>query len=110
MGAGKKANRPAVANAVEKTDGALVVDGIEVNVAAEDFDDFEITECMAALSDPHAEDGERLTATVRMFRLVFKGDYRRIKDELRAKHGGRLSNECMGDFLNRVIEAAKAKN
>ena len=98
MGAGKKSDKP------------TVVDGIELNVTAEDFDDFDITECMAALADPDAEDGEKLTATVRMFRLVFKGDYQRVKDELRAKNGGRLTNECMGDFLNRVIEAAKAKN
>ena len=98
MGASKKSDKP------------TVVDGIQLNVTAEDFDDFEITECMATLGDPDAEDGERLTATVRMFRLVFKGDYQRVKDELRAKNGGRLTNECMGDFLNRVIEAAKAKN
>lgn len=60
MGASKKSDKP------------TVVDGIELNVTAEDFDDFEITECMATLGDPDAEDGERLTATVRMFRLVFK--------------------------------------
>lgn len=98
MGASKKSDKP------------TVVDGIKVDVTVEDFDDFEITECMATLGDPDAEDGERLTATVRMFRLVFKGDYQRVKDELRAKHDGRLTNETMSGFVNRVIEAAKAKN
>ena len=97
MGASKKSDKP------------TVVDGIELNVTAEDFDDFEITECMATLGDPDAEDGEQLTATVRMFRLIFKGDYQRVKDELRAKHDGRLTNETMAAFANRGIEAAKAK-
>lgn len=98
MGASKKSDKP------------TVVDGIEIDVTAEDFDDFEITECMATLGDPDAEDGEQLTAAVRMFRLIFKGDYQRVKDELRAKHDGRLTNETMSGFVNRVIEAAKAKN
>lgn len=98
MGASKKSDKP------------TVVDGIEIDVTAEDFDDYEITECLAALGDPDAEEGEQLTAMVRFFKLLFKSDYQRVKDELRAANGGKLTNEAMGAFANRVIEAAKAKN
>lgn len=98
MGASKKSDKP------------TVVDGIELNVTAEDFDDYEITECLAALGDPDAEEGEQLTAMVRFFKLLLKSDYQRVKDELRAANGGKLTNEAMGAFANRVIEAAKAKN
>lgn len=98
MGAGKKIDKP------------IVVDGIKVDVTVEDFDDYEITECLAALGDPDAEEGEQLTAMVRFFKLLFKSDYQRVKDELRAANGGRLTNEAMAAFANRVIEAAKAKN
>ena len=47
---------------------------------------------------------------VRFFKLLLKSDYQRVKDELRAANGGKLTNEAMGAFANRVIEAAKAKN
>lgn len=93
-----------------KSEKPTVVDGIEVEVTAESFDDFEITECIADLYDEDSTDGERTAATVKMYRLVFGDDFPRIKRELRAKHGGKLSNEVMGAFMASAIEAVNAKN
>lgn len=87
---------------------AMVVDGIEVHVSAETLDDWEITE---AIADVMAGEGaESLGAAARYMRLLFGADYERVKAELRAKNGGRLTNECMNAFAARVVEAAGAKN
>lgn len=93
-----------------KPDKPTVVDGIKVEVTADAFDDFEITECIADLYDDDASDGAKMAAAVKMYRLVFGGDFPRIKRELRAKHGGKLTNDVMGQFMADVIEAANAKN
>lgn len=93
-----------------KPDKPTVVDGIKVEVTADAFDDFEITECVADLYDEDADDGAKTTAAVKMYRLVFGADFPRIKRELRAKNGGKLTNEAMSQFMAKVIEAVNAKN
>lgn len=93
-----------------KSDKPTIVDGIKVDVTAESFDDFEVTECLADLVDESADDAARLAATVRIYRLVFGDDLPRVKSELRERHDGRLTNETMGAFLTSCMEAAKAKN
>ena len=93
-----------------RSEKPLVIDGIEVNLTAEDFDDFEILECLADMIDETAEQSAKVAATVRVYRLLFGPDLGRIKRELRAKHGGKLANEVMGDFLNSCMTAANAKN
>lgn len=93
-----------------KPDKPTLVDGIKVEVTADAFDDFEITECIADLYDDDTDDGAKMAAAVKMYRLVFGGDFPRIKRELRAKHGGKLTNDVMGRFMADVIEAANAKN
>lgn len=93
-----------------KPDKPTVVDGIKVEVTADAFDDFEITECIADLYDEDADDGAKMAAAVKMYRLVFGGDFARIKRELRAKHDGKLTNEAMSTFMASVIEAVNAKN
>ena len=93
-----------------KPDKPTVVDGIKVEVAADEFDDFEITECIADLYDEDVDDGAKTTAAVKMYRIVFGDDFPRIKRELRAKHDGKLTNEVMSDFMAKVIKAVNAKN
>ena len=93
-----------------KPDKPTLVDGIKVEVTADAFDDFEITECIADLYDEDSTDGEKTAAAVKMYRLVFGADFQRIKRELRAKHGGKLTNEAMSQFMAEVIEAVNAKN
>ncbi len=41
-----------------KPDKPTLVDGIKVEVTADAFDDFEITECIADLYDENSNDGE----------------------------------------------------
>lgn len=93
-----------------KPDKPILVDGIKVEVTADAFDDFEITECIADLYDDEATDGEKTASAVKMYRLVFGDEFPRVKRELRAKHGGKLTNETMNSFMGDVIEAVKAKN
>ena len=93
-----------------KTATPTLVNGIKVEVTADAFDDFEITECIADLYDEDSTDGAKTAAAVKMYRLVFGADFQRIKRELRAKHGGKLTNEAMSQFMAEVIEAVNAKN
>lgn len=93
-----------------KSDKPLIVDGVKVNLTAEDFDDFEILECLADMIDETVKQSAKVAATVRVYRLLFGNDLERIKRELRAKHGGKLANEVMGDFLNSCMTAVQAKN
>ena len=93
-----------------KSDKPLIVDGVKVSLTAEDFDDFEILECLADIVDDAAEPSAKLAATVRIYRLLLGADFERVKRELREKHGGKLANEVMGDFLNSCMTAVQAKN
>lgn len=95
---------------MSRPDKPTVVDGIEVDVTAEDLDDFEITEAIGDITDEGADDGAKVAATVRLMRLAFKDEFPRIKRELRQKNGGRLTNETMVGFANAVFEAVGRKN
>lgn len=87
---------------------ALVVDGISLNVKAEDLDDFELVE---ALADANSEDMDvQMQAVVRVFRIVYGDDYKRVKSELREKNGGKLTTEIMMGFFGETMEALGAKN
>lgn len=89
---------------------AFEVDGIALSLRAEDLDDFEIVEAIADANDPDSDDDAQMRAVVRIFRLVYKGDYARVKAELRDRNGGRLTAETMMGFFNATMEAVKAKN
>lgn len=87
-----------------------VVNGIEIKLTAEDLDDYEITEALVDAEAPDATDGEKTRAYVRMMRLVFGDDFERVKSELRAKNGGKLTNETMTEFAAACFAAVGAKN
>lgn len=89
---------------------AVEIDGIKLDVLVDTADDYELVEQMAVMSDDQATGNEKLAATVRTYRLLLGDDYRRVKDELRAKNGGRLPLKAMSDFIAKVFEAAGAKN
>lgn len=89
---------------------AVEVDGIKLDVLVDTADDYELVEQMAVMSDDQATGNEKLAATVRIYRLLLGADYRRVKDELREKNGGRLPLKAMSDFISKVVEAAGAKN
>ena len=87
---------------------ALSVDGIALNVKAEDLDDFELVE---ALADANSEDMDvQMQAVVRVFRLTYGDDYARVKKELREKNGGKLTTEIMMGVFGETMEALGAKN
>lgn len=90
---------------------AVEVDGISVTVDIDIADDFEITEQAAIANDPYSTASERMSATIRVYKLMLGSDYRRVKDELRKKNGGRLTNATMIAFISDVIaEVGAAKN
>ena len=48
---------------------------------------------------------------IRVYKAIFGKDYKRVKDELRAKNGGKLPVAVMSDFATTVMnEVAKLKN
>ena len=89
---------------------AVEVDGIKLTVAIDTADDYDIVEQMAVMADEQSTSNEKLSATVRIYKLLLGDDYRRVKDELRAKNGGRLPLKAMSDFIAKVFEAAGSKN
>ena len=89
---------------------AVEIDGIKLTVAIDTADDFEIVEQMAVMADEQSTSNEKLSATVRIYKILLGDDYRRVKDELRAKNGGLLPLKAMSDFIAKVFKAAGAKN
>lgn len=88
----------------------MIVNGIEVNVTKADLDDFDVVECLSVMMDEEASDRQRMVAIPKLLKLVFKADWQRVKDELRAQNGGRLPNDAVMGFLNSCIEQLNAKN
>lgn len=87
------------------------VDGISVTVDVDIADDYEVTEQAAIANDPYATAAERMSSTIRVYKLLLGKDYRRVKDELREKNGGKLPTEKMVSFIAEVIaKVGEAKN
>lgn len=86
------------------------VSGIELNVTVDDLDDYEVTECLSTMMDEEAANNEKMVAISRLFRLVFKDDWSRIKKELRNQNGGRLTNGTVMDFFTELTTELNAKN
>lgn len=88
----------------------MIVDGIELDVTADALDDFDVLECLAVMVDDDSSDKERMVAVPKLFRLVFGSDWKRIKNELRAQHDGRLTNATVMEFFNSLTTGLQAKN
>lgn len=87
-------------------DKAVTVDGIELkNVRLGVNEDIDFMEALADSEDPELEDGDRLRAVIKLFRLVLGTDYPRVKRELRAKNGGELTVAQLTEFMAKVIQA-----
>lgn len=86
------------------------VSGIELNVTVDDLDDYEVTECLSTMMDEEAANNEKMVAISRLFRLVFKDDWPRIKKELRDQNGGRLTNGTVMGFFTELTTELNAKN
>lgn len=95
----------------KETGTTVTVSGITVDVLMDSADDFEVVEQIAVNADPDSTAAEKISAMVRVYKAIFGKDYKRVKDELRRKNGGRLPVAVMSDFATTVMnEAAKLKN
>lgn len=95
----------------KETGTKVTVSGITVEVLMDAADDFEVVEQIAINADPDSTAAERISAMVRVYKAIFGRDYKRVKDELRAKNGGKLPVAVMSDFATTVMnEVAKLKN
>lgn len=95
----------------KETGTTVTVSGITVDVLMDAADDFELVEQIAVNADPDSTAAEKISAMVRVYKAIFGRDYRRVKDELRRKNGGRLPIAVMSDFAATVMnEAARLKN
>ena len=95
----------------KETGTTVTVSGITVDVQMDAADDFELVEQIAINADPDSTAAERISAMIRVYKAIFGKDYKRVKDELRAKNGGKLPVAVMSDFATTVMnEVAKLKN
>ncbi|MDO4428563.1 MAG: hypothetical protein Q4B91_03530 [Atopobiaceae bacterium] len=96
----------------EKPKGTTVeVDGIEVTVALDPANDYELVECAVIANDPARTVEEQNRAYVRRVRLILGDAHDRVMRELREAHGGELEPATVADFVARVTaRVAEAKN
>lgn len=87
------------------------VDGIEVTVAIDPTDDYELATCSMVIYDADASDLDRSRAVARRNVLVLGDGYQAALDALREAHGGELRVATVNQFVSKVIRAvAEAKN
>ena len=87
------------------------VDGIEVTVAVDPADDYELIECAMTMADESAPVADHNRAYFRRNHLLLGEGYDRVMGELRAANGGRLPRDVVASFMARVIAGvAEAKN
>lgn len=89
----------------------IEVDGIKLTVSIDPQDDYELAETSIILSDENSTRSEKARAVMRRNALLLGADKQRVLDELRAKHGGKLSGEVVNNFAIAVAgKAVEAKN
>lgn len=95
-----------------KQPASVTVRGIAVEgVTPDTLNDFEFLETVAAMSDPDADDAEKLRAVAGICPAVLgRRQWRRVKSELRAANGGRLPTEAVMGFIEELMEALNSKN
>lgn len=98
--------------AAERFSDTITVNGITIEgVTPDTLNDFDFLETIATMSDPEADDGEKLRAIANIGPVVFGApQWKRIKAELREQNDGRLSAETVMAFINGTLAALNAKN
>lgn len=81
------------------TDKPIIVDGIKLNVTADDFDDLETLELM--------EEGKFATGAKRVFG---EKKYQEIKEKLRDPETGKVKASAFSEWFEKVAEKVGAKN
>lgn len=97
-----------MAKKVKDSGNTVTVDGITVTVNLDASDDFEIVEQIAVNANPDSTAIEKISAMIRVYKAIFGADYKRVKDELRRKHGGKLPVSVMNDFALTVMNEISA--
>jgi hypothetical protein len=86
------------------------VDGIELLVDLERFEDPRFTYALGKLTDDTVNAFNRLKWADKMLDTLFGDDTYRIMCELAEKNGGSLTLERWKEFYGDVMEAVSAKN
>lgn len=81
------------------SDKPIIVDGIKINVTADDFDDIETLELL--------EDGKFVSAIKRIFG---EKKYQEIKEKLRDPETGKVKSTAVNEWFEKVAEKVGAKN
>lgn len=86
------------------SDKPIVVDGIVVNVTADDFDDIEVLELLAEVD-------ENATKVVALLKKLFGTEkYKEIKDKLRDEETGKTKTSAIMEWFAKVSEKVGAGN
>lgn len=85
----------------------VTAEGIELELAIDPTDDYELFELLYARFDPDATSVKRSVAAMRFYSLLLGDDYERVKRELRERHGGRLPAAAMSSFADKVIRQVR---
>lgn len=95
----KKTPKDAPAPAVK----TVTVQGIKITVDPAQLDDWEITEAVADIQFGAPEDALK---AVFLARKVLGDQYEMVKEHLKKRTGGHLSNETFSAFIKDVFQAA----
>lgn len=94
--------KEAAAQALGEEPKRYIVQGVEVELSDDAFDDMEVVDLLDDI------DGGQMTKFPKLFKALFGDDYPRIKGEL--GEGGRLSVTRAAEFFGELMEAANSKN
>lgn len=81
------------------------VEGIDVTLDPEIFEDWDVFETMTDFMSEDATDEEKMLATRRLVDLILGDQFGEIKKKMRAARGGKLPTEAVGEFVSKTIEA-----
>ena len=86
----------------------IEIQGIKVHVCVDPSDDYELSELMLIRMDDDTTPRERSEATIKTYKLILGDQYERVKNELREKNGGKLTNTTMIGFMNELVNKSAA--
>lgn len=86
------------------SDKPIIVDGIKVNITADDLDDIEILELLAEVE----ENGAKIVVLLK--KLFGEEKYKEIKEALRDQETGRTKTSRIMDWFGEVSKIVGAGN
>lgn len=83
------------------------VDGIDIEVAFDPNDDYELFEQTLVINDPETPPAEASRAIAKRNRLVLGNKYGEVLSHIREKNGGRLPVADVNGFVSKVFSKAE---